>query len=77
MDNQSGLADIIVKIGKNDWAYEVGGGFDFFLPYFKFGIELKQSFGLPNVLIQDNTEFSTPLHSLRSNVFMLSFTFEG
>jgi hypothetical protein len=56
---------------------EVGGGVDMFLPYFKFGLELKMGIGLPNVLIDDNTRFSAPLESLRTKTYMLSFTFEG
>jgi len=70
-------SDLIIKTRQNDFAWEVGGGFDFFLPFFKFGIELKQSFGLSNVLIQDNTTFAAPLGSLRNNLFQISFTFEG
>lgn len=67
----------IVKIKKTDQAWQVGGGLDFFLPYFKFGIELKLSHGLKNLLIQDNTRFTTPLDQLKSKVWLLSLTFEG
>ncbi len=67
----------VVKIKRLDQALQVGGGVDFFLPYFKFGIELKLSRGLHNVLIQDNTMFSSPIDQLRTRVFILSFTFEG
>jgi len=69
--------DIILKLKKHDFSGEVGGGFDFFLPYFKFGIELKLAVGIPNLLIQDNTRFSSPINSFRTRTFMLSFTFEG
>jgi hypothetical protein len=69
--------DIILKLKKNDFSGEVGGGFDFFLPYFKLGIELKLSVGIPNVLIDDNTKFSSPIESFRTRTFMISFTFEG
>lgn len=71
------LEELIVKLRQHDVAGEVGGGFDFFLPYFKFGIELKLSVGIPNMLIQDNTIFSNPIESLRTRTFMISFTFEG
>jgi hypothetical protein len=69
--------DIIVKTEKNDFALEFGGGFDFFLQYFKFGIELKMAVGLTNVLVNDGTQFSDPIRSLRTRTFMISFTFEG
>ena len=69
--------DVVVKLRRNDYAAEVGGGVDMFLPYFKFGIELKASFGIPNLLIDDATRFSTPIESLRSKAWILTFTFEG
>jgi hypothetical protein len=70
-------AQQVVKLGKNDFGYEAGAGVDFFLPYFKFGIELKLSMGLRNLLIKDNTIFSRTIESLHSKVFLISFTFEG
>jgi hypothetical protein len=69
--------DVVVKLERADYSAEVGGGFDMFLPYFKFGIELKHSVGIPNLLIDDGTRFSTPLESLRSKTWILTFTFEG
>jgi hypothetical protein len=69
--------DIIVKTVQNDFAVEFGGGLDFFLQYFKFGIELKMALGLPNVLVPEDTQFSNPIESLRSRTFLVTFTFEG
>ncbi|MBS1582976.1 MAG: outer membrane beta-barrel protein [Bacteroidetes bacterium] len=69
--------DIVVKLQRNDYSAEVGGGVDMFLPYFKFGIELKAGIGIPNMLVDDGTRFSTPLQSLRTKVWVLTFTFEG
>ena len=71
------LEDQIVKTSKSDYGLEIGGGFDFFLEYFKFGVELKLGLGLKNMLIQENLKFSSPIESLRSKVWTLSFTFEG
>lgn len=77
-DVKNAIADeIIVKARQDDFAMEFGGGIDFFLPYFKFGIELKMAVGIPNILIEENTQFSAPLQGLRSRTFMVSFTFEG
>ncbi len=69
--------ELIIKLRQHDYSAEIGGGFDFFLPYFKFGIELKLSVGLPNMLIDDDTMFSRPIESLRTKTFMVSLTFEG
>lgn len=76
-DVDQSLGDPIVKIQQHDWAYQVGGGFDFWLPYFKFGLELKLSNGIKNLVIQDNTFFMDPLSSLKSKVWWFSLTFEG
>jgi len=69
--------DIVVKLDHTDYSAVVGGGCDMFLPYFKFGLELKGCFGIPDLLVDDGTRFSAPLRSLRSKVWMLSFTFES
>ncbi len=75
--NQALDDEVVIKLAKYDYSAEVGGGFDFFLPYFKFGIELKAGIGIPNLLIDDETRFSAPVQSLRSKVWVLTFTFEG
>ncbi|MEZ4808150.1 MAG: outer membrane beta-barrel protein [Flavobacteriales bacterium] len=75
--NQALDDEIVIKLDRNDYSAEVGGGFDFFLPYFKFGIELKTGVGIPNLLIDDDTRFSRPVESLRSKTWVLTFTFEG
>lgn len=69
--------DIVVKLDKYDYSAEIGGGIDMFLPYFKFGIELKTGIGIPNVLVDDGTRFSNPIQSLRTKTYVLTFTFEG
>ncbi len=77
VDVEQTTAEPIVKIIKHDFAYQIGGGFDFWLPYFKFGIELKLSNGLRNVAIQDGTFFMGPINSLKNRVWWFSLTFEG
>ncbi len=71
------LEELIVKTEREDYSMEFGGGFDFFLKYFKFGLELKMLVGLPNMLINDGSPFSEPINSLRTRAFMITFTFEG
>ena len=69
--------EIIIKLDNTNFSGSTGLGVDFFLPYFKFGIELKVDIGIKNMLIDDNTRFSAPLKSLRTQSVMISFTFEG
>lgn len=69
--------EVVIKLARNDYSVEVGGGVDFFLTYFKFGIELKHGIGIPNILIDDGTRFSRPIESLRTKTWVLTFTFEG
>ncbi len=76
-DAAQDLLDPFIKIKKDDYQGQVGAGVEFFAPYFKFGIELKYSRGFKNSFIQDNTEVSRPINTLRNEVFWISFIFEG
>ena len=76
-NSTASLEDQIVKTSRADYGLEIGGGIDLFLEYFKLGVELKLGMGLKNMLIQENLKFSSPIGSLRSKVWTLSFTFEG
>lgn len=69
--------EVILKMSKNNYSAEIGGGFDFFLMFFKFGLELKADFGIPNMLIQDNTIYSSPIEQLKTRTVFFSLTFEG
>ena len=79
MASQEKALGNIVRISRNDYAAQVGGGMDFFLPYFKFGVEVKYSFGLKNIhaIGEGVNEFTSPIDRVRSSLWLLSFTFEG
>ncbi|MCC7231320.1 MAG: PorT family protein [Bacteroidia bacterium] len=66
----------IIKLKRRDYGYEVGIGFDFYMPYFKFSPEIKMYNGIPNILVQDRATYSNPIERLRSKIFLVSFTFE-
>ncbi len=66
----------VLKLRKYDHGYEIGVGFDFYLSYFKFSPEIKMFNGQNNLLIQDGSEFSSPLKGLYAKTFVISFTFE-
>lgn len=59
-----------------DLLYEVGVGFDFYFPFFKFGIELKSSFGTKELLIPSDNIYNNGIQSLKSKLFQISLTFE-
>jgi hypothetical protein len=67
----------IIKLYNHDFGFEAGAGIDFFLPYFKFGIELRTGLGVKNLLVKDNTQYSNAVDILRSKVFLIALTFEG
>ena len=76
-DVAQSIKNPILNIKQHDFTNNVGGGFDFYLPYFKLGIEIKTTQGINNLLIQDNTFFAAPLESLKSRMWWFSITFEG
>ena len=71
------FADPEIRMFRDDFQGQIGAGVDFFLPYFKFGMELKLSHGLINGMIQDNTRLSEPINALYNRVWWFSLTFEG
>ena len=66
----------IVKLKKNDLMGEIGFGLDFYLEYFKFSPQIKISHGLINLLTKDQNVYTKSINGLRTNGWMLSFTFE-
>ncbi len=69
--------DVLVRTKKQQFGIEFGGGADFFLPFFKFGIDIKMALGIGNVLLDDKTRFNRPLNGLVTKGYILTFTFEG
>jgi hypothetical protein len=69
--------EFIVKLQRMNYMVEAGVGFDFFLEYFKFSPELRFSYGLNNIIVQDQTKFASPINELNSRIIALSFNFEG
>ena len=65
-----------VRLQPYDFGYEIGCGFDFYLPYFKFAMEIKMYQGINNLLVKDDLVYSRSLQSLKSQIFYISFLFE-
>lgn len=71
--------EVFMDLKRFDLYHEVGMGFDFYLPYFKLGIELKYSYGFFDMLERRTTsrpEFQNAIDKLNSSIFLLSFHFE-
>jgi hypothetical protein len=69
--------DPFIKIKKNDFQGQIGGGVEFFAPYFKFGLELKYSQSFKSSFIQDWTPVSNPINQLYNKGWWFSIIFEG
>ena len=75
--NQNLENDDILRIESSNYSVDLGAGFDFFLPFFKFAIELKTELGLIDVLIQDQNDYTNPLDGLKTRSYIISLCFEG
>lgn len=69
--------DPFVKIKRNDFQGQIGGGVEFFAPFFKVGFEVKYSHGFKSSFVQDNTPVSNPINQLYNKVWWFSIIFEG
>jgi hypothetical protein len=71
---------VYLRLKRPDLYYELGGGFDFYLTYFKLSIELKLSDGLGNVLVNDpapgHQKYYDAIEKMTSQIWVLSFHFE-
>jgi hypothetical protein len=76
-DINSTLAnDILIKIDETDMLAVFGVGFDIYLTYFKFSPEITYSFGLKNLIVQENNILTRPIDRLTSKIIQISFNFE-
>ncbi len=66
-----------IRVKNFDVFYEIGSGVDFYLPYFKFSVELKYGQGLLNLLRPDGTQYTKALDKIYSKMWIVSFHFEG
>jgi hypothetical protein len=79
------LEDQLIMINPLDVYGEIGFGMDFYLTFFKFGTEIKYSFGLSNILRGSDRNGEIPpefekytsyIKSITSHMVILSFHFE-
>ncbi len=75
--NRNRTDESIIRLEPNDFRYTMGLGFDVFLRYVKFAIDLKMTFGLVDLRVEDPDVYIQAFDYLNSRTLMLSFTFEG
>jgi hypothetical protein len=69
--------EVLIKLLPTEFAYFVGVGFEFYLPYSnKIAIELKSSFGLNNILKFEDNIYTNCVDRLTSKNTFISITFE-
>jgi hypothetical protein len=69
--------EFLMKIDNQELMYTLGVGFDFYLEYFKFGVELKSSFGLNDILDHNfNNAYTDCIDKIKSQIFYINLTFE-
>ncbi len=68
--------DELIKLKRNDYSFEIGTGFDFYLEYFKFGIEIKMAYGVRDLLKREDNIFTNTIEKLNTKIFYVTFTFE-
>ncbi|MBA4322732.1 MAG: PorT family protein [Odoribacter sp.] len=71
---------VYLRLKRSDLYYEFGTGLDFYLPYFKLGVELKMSNGLRDVLVHDpatgHAKYGNAIEKMKSQIWIVSFHFE-
>jgi hypothetical protein len=68
--------EVQVKLKKNDVYLIAGVGFDFYNPWFKFGMEMRMSYGLMDILKRESNIYTEGIDKLDSKIFSILFTFE-
>ncbi|HKK58508.1 MAG TPA: porin family protein [Salinivirga sp.] len=60
-----------IRLMQQDFYLEAGVGIDYYFPFFKLATELRFSFGMMNVIKDDNTEYTRFYDRLNSRMFTL------
>lgn len=76
-NNKNNNNQAIVRLNTSDFRYTAGIGFDFYLRYVKFAIEMKMSFGINDLRIEDDDIYTQSIDFLNTRTVIIGFTFEG
>jgi hypothetical protein len=69
--------DDAVQLKRDDFFYSGGAGVDFYLQYFKLGLEVKILQGTKNLKQPLNNIFTNSIEKVNSKMVIFSITFEG
>lgn len=69
--------DDAIRIKRDDYFYSAGAGTDFYLKYFKLGLEIKLIQGTKNLIFKDPNIFAKSVDKVNSRMIVFSITFEG
>lgn len=76
-DASQNYIDPFIKLNRFDIHAQIGGGVDFYAPFFKFSMELKYSHGVRNTFIQDFSPVAKPLDQLYNRGWWFSIIFQS
>lgn len=76
-NNKNNNDQSIIRLNTSDFRYTAGVGFDFFMRYVKFAIEMKMTFGLANLKVEDDDLYTRSVDFINTRTLMIGFTFEG
>lgn len=66
-----------IRLKRDDYFFSGGAGTDFYLKYFKLGLEVKLLMGTKNLKQDGNNIFSNSIQKINSHMVVFSVTFEG
>lgn len=74
--NKKDLDNKDPKLYRSDLGGILGVGCDFYMNWFKFGVELQMLYGMRDMLKHENTIYAGGVDYIKSKIFQVTFTFE-
>jgi len=74
--NDIGNSTAGLSIQKHNISLDMGAGFDFYFPFFKFSQEIRFSRGISNMLGDKQTDYSNPISRLNTNTISIYLIFQ-
>lgn len=66
----------VLRINSNDFGVHVGLGLDFYLEYFKFGVEMRYVYGMTDLKVDVDNDYYNAIESLHHRGLQFCLTFE-